>query len=256
MANDSIPVAAPVTTDTAGNNSDTALQAVMQIACPTTGSAGTGFLHPSGWVITAEHVVRDAAVNTVRLRTASGYSDVSEIKVDRALDLAILKPTAALRFRPLTLCPRNSGFAVGTQISTWGFPGGYSGVAPMLTVGYLSGVEPINGIARWVVNAAFNSGNSGGPVLRLEDGAVMGVVASKLAPLPQHIESILNALAQQQSGFMYEYNMPDGSKKSFSEGQLVGEVLKFLRSQTQLVVGHAVILENVYKFLSDQGVNA
>lgn len=124
----------------------------------------------------------------------------------------------------------------------------------MLTIGCLSGVENVNGIAKWVINAAFNSGNSGGPVLRLEDGSVIGVVASKLAPLPQHIESILAALANQQSGFIYTVTHPDGQQEQFSEGKLVGAVLEFLRSQTQLVVGHAVILANLRAFLYKEGL--
>lgn len=125
----------------------------------------------------------------------------------------------------------------------------------MLTVGYLSATEIIGSSPRWVINAAFNSGNSGGPLLRLEDGTVIGVVASKLAPIPPGIASILGALSQQKSGFRYTLNKPDGSQEHFSEGQLVAEVLQFLRSQTQLVVGHAVGLEDLRHFLETNGIN-
>ena len=254
MANDHLPVAAPVTTDSAGTNAITAIAAVMKVVCPSTGSTGTGFLHQSGWIVTAEHVVRGSPPDKTVLVTSSGAQiAVTDIRMDRSFDLAIVKPKSPIQCMPLALCPATT-YAVGSQVSTWGFPYGYTGLAPMLTIGYLSGVENVNGIARWVINAAFNSGNSGGPVLRLEDGSVIGVVASKLAPLPPHIESILSALAQQQSGFLYTVTHPDGRQENFSEGKLVGTVLEFLRSQTQLVVGHAVLLANLRNFLTKEGL--
>ena len=124
-------------------------------------------------------------------------------------------------------------------------------VAELETVGFLSGVDRIPGTStlRWVVNAAFNSGNSGGPVLTVDDGAVVGVVSSKLAPIPPLIEGALEALGNQGSGFRYTRTMPDGTTVTISEGQLVAEVLNYLRSQTQLVLGHAVTSEDLRAFL-------
>lgn len=255
MTDGSIPVSAPITTDSAGVNAATAMNAVMRVICKTTGSMGTGFLHHSGWVITAEHVVRNSSPDKVILLTsANSKIGVSEIRVDQSLDLAIMKPVSPIPFTPLKVCPATE-LSIGCQVSTWGFPYGYNGAAPLLTIGYLSGVENLNGIAKWVINAAFNSGNSGGPVLRLEDGTVIGVAASKLAPLPPHITEILNALSQQQSGFIYTVSFPDGHKENLTEGRLIGTVLEFLRGQTQLVVGHAVLLRNLRSFLSHNGLS-
>ena len=59
-------------------------------------------------------------------------------------------------------------------------------------------------IRQWVVNAAFNRGNSGGPVVLIETGEVIGVVSSKLAPISPTAKSALDALEQQKSGFTYE----------------------------------------------------
>ncbi len=122
-----------------------------------------------------------------------------------------------------------------------GFPAGYSGLIPFLTVGYLAGGDRVltqTGLTplRWVINAAFNGGNSGGPVLSQEDGSVIGVVSSKLAPIPPYIESALAALANQKSGFMYTRTLQQEKQDRIGKGKLW---LKFnhLRSQTQLVLG-------------------
>jgi hypothetical protein len=111
------------------------------------------------------------------------------------------------------------------------------------------GVAPI----RWVVNAAFNSGNSGGPIID-DDGEVIGVVVSKLLPVPQQIQDALQALANQKTGFTYIRKYSDGRVESLTEGQIIGEVLQYLRGQTQLVLGHAVTAGDLMNFLKANGV--
>ena len=116
---------------------------------------------------------------------------------------------------------------------------------PLLSVGYLSGVDQVKGEfglspPRWVVNGAFNSGNSGGPVISTEEASVIGIVSSKLAPIPKDVEDALNALRSSRTILMYKRRHPDGTLEDLSEGQIVAEVLHYLRSQTQLVVGYAV----------------
>jgi len=148
--------------------------------------------------------------------------------------------------------------ALGAQVSTWGYPGGYDGLLPLLSVGYFAGIQefadpPRPNVRRWVINAAFNGGNSGGPVLSVEDGRVIGVVSSKLAPLPPFIAQVLSVLTGQKFGLQYELNHPDGTKSSVSEGQLIGEVLNYLRSQVQLVIGYSVITQDLNDFLAANG---
>jgi S1-C subfamily serine protease len=248
------PVSAPMRSDSAGAGSTVAMGGVLRVICVRTGSSGTGFLHSSGNLITAEHVVRGAAPQEIFLAHSSGFqTNCSLVETDEVLDLALLKPVNVIQSSPLQICSANS-FSIGDQVSTWGFPYGYSGTAPLLTVGYLSGVEDMKGVSRWVINAAFNSGNSGGPVLRIEDGTVIGVVSSKLAPLPPSIESVLEALANQQSGFLYTAVDAKGASFSLTEGQIVHSVLQFLRSQTQLVIGHSVILRSLREFLGRYGI--
>jgi hypothetical protein len=109
-------------------------------------------------------------------------------------------------------------------------------------------------ISRWVVNAAFNAGNSGGPLLQVETGEIIGVVSSKLAPISQEAAAALKALQNAKSGLVYQGKRPDGSTFEISEGQVVATVLTELRRQVQLVIGKAVTVDDLRNFLQSHGV--
>jgi S1-C subfamily serine protease len=253
-----LPTSAQVTTDIAGKAASAVREGVLRVICRQTGFGGTGFLHKSGRVLTAAHVVKGCAVADILLITPAGAGfTVAAVEGDDALDLALLQPTSALPGKPLAIAPIAPP-SLGMQVATWGYPGGYSGLAPLLSVGYIAGTQDFaeggTTVQRWVVNAAFNGGNSGGPVLSLEHGNILGVVSSKLAPMPTHIAQIIDVLSKQTSGFMYEGKTPDGKTVSFTEGQLIGEVLQYLRGQVQLVIGYSVSPEDIAKFLKARGI--
>ncbi len=83
---------------------------------------------------------------------------------------------------------------------------------------------------------------------------MIGVVASKLTPIPPSVESALEALKTQRSGITYKKQHSDGTSENVSEGQVVAEILHYLRSQTQLVVGHAVKSGDIRSFLKANGI--
>jgi len=247
-----IPTAAPIDTDSAGRLGDVATHAVIRLLCPERNTVGTGFLHKSGNLITADHVVRSCAKPMMVLPNGA-LSPVATIVSDQDHDLALVKPSTSLTQKPLEISGADD-IKIGTQVSTWGFPGGYNGLSPMLSVGYLAGIDAYKTdsgavIRKWVVNAAFNGGNSGGPLIHIESGTVFGVVSSKLAPISADAAAILKILEGQQFGMQYEGKKPDGTTVKFSEAQLVGVVLNELRSQVQLVIGQAVLREDLIAFL-------
>jgi hypothetical protein len=130
----------------------------------------------------------------------------------------------------------------------------------MLSVGYLAALDAhmIQGrqITRWVVNAAFNSGNSGGPLLLIETGEVLGVVSSKLAPISPFAQQALEVMHTNNTGVCYTQTLPDGSKRDLVEGQIVAMILDELRAQVQLVIGYAVVLDDLRAFLGRPGIRA
>jgi S1-C subfamily serine protease len=256
---DQIPTGTPVETDTAGKSRGVAVSSVVRVVCSAEGTGGSGFLHRSGKIISAAHVVADCDKAKLLLVLGSGKRlEVSEVKYNETLDLALLTPKEKISgpSLPISSTPK---LAVGSQVTTWGYPAGYNGAAPLLSVGYLAGEDRVKTKAglsppRWVVNAAFNGGNSGGPLVNIEDGSVIGVVSSKLAPISPLIESALEVLKKQRSGFTYTKQYPDGTTETVSEGQVVAEVLYYLRTQTQLVVGHAIKSDDVRSFLKANSV--
>src|SRR5207253_2024525 len=120
----------------------------------------------------------------------------------------------------------------------------------LLTVGDIAGIDHVQVAekkfqTRLIVNAAFNAGNSGGPIINVEDGSVVGIVVSKLAPVPTEIEDALQALHDNKYGMMYNGHKADGTEVQLSEAQVVAGVLNYLRSQTQLVIGQAITADDI-----------
>jgi len=217
--------------------------------------AGTGFVHKSGGVITAAHVARDCGDSIDVLNAAGQRVPGIDVHRNDLLDLAILsigKPLEGTRPLPLSM---STNFLMGSRVSTWGFPLGYDGSLPLLSVGHLAGVDQKKCCPpQWVINGAFNVGNAGGPVLSSEDGSVIGVVSSKLAPFPPGLEASLKALSSNRDNLKYQRHRSDGTFEKLSDAQIVAEVLGYLRMQMQLAVGYAVSVKELRQFLQDKGI--
>ena len=54
---------------------------------------------------------------------------------------------------------------------------------------------------------------------------------------------------------MFTKNKEDGTKEEISEAQVTEEILQYLRSQTQLVIGHAVLTTDLMAFLKANKVD-
>jgi len=253
-ANNEITTAAPMTTNLAGGSGAVAVPSVFRVLCQAKNSSGTGFLHKSGKIITVFHVVSGCSAQDIILLGVQGQPiKVTNVVVDDVVDLALLTPAKDIKAPALSINTSDQ-IVIGSQVSTWGYPAGYNGLMPLLSSGYLSGTDTLQGpsgkpVPRIVVNAAFNSGNSGGPLVEIDGNRVIGVVASKLAPLPEYIEKALKALKETKYGLMFTKTKEDGSKEEISEAQVTEEILQYLRSQTQLVIGHAVLAKDLRAFL-------
>jgi S1-C subfamily serine protease len=155
---------------------------------------GTGFVADEGRVITNEHVVREARAVTVWVNGTAYRARVAA--VDTARDLAALVlPDARLTLKPLTLAADahgRQGDAVVILASRTEAIRGPAG-------------QPLRGVRVWPVSgsvwgytllhwpgggsdydlrlmARAVPGDSGSPVLRLRDGAVIGILRGRTYP--------------------------------------------------------------------------
>jgi len=260
MSEDSLPITTRWLLDSAGDVGRSAISSVYMLTSPRTQSKGTAFLLNTGVVISNWHVIEDATTDDLFGISSDGTQiHFDEIVIDRNRDLAVLKPQSALT-GGLSIRSEND-IPVGTQVTTWGYPLGYNGPAPLLSVGYLSGFsdsppyeETASIVKHLVVNSAFNPGNSGGPLMVSGENQVIGVVVSKHAPLTQFVASAINALSQSRSGVVFNYRDQSGNAQSMVEAQVVAEVLKYFRSLTQVMIGEAIASSELISFLDNEGI--
>jgi len=141
-------------------------------------STGTGFfITDDGFLITNEHVVKEAA--QVRLVTSAGIIAAKVVKVDAANDLALLK--AEGRFAALPVVASRA-MRLGSTVATVGFPNvGLQGFAPKLARGEIAALSGVQDDARhFQISVPVQPGNSGGALVD-ERGNVVGVVSAKLS---------------------------------------------------------------------------
>lgn len=227
---------------------------IVHINCIEAGSKGTGWLVNRNYVVTNEHVVRGAGVGRIELTFADGTKRYgAKIIKNDTFDLAVVLMSSDVDFEPLQISKVVPH--IGCQVYTLGHPLAYNGPAPILTMGYMAGINRYTSVERLIVNGAFNSGNSGGPLVQLGTKVVCGVVVTKSTPIPLEIKQAIECFGQNPSGMQYSRTYPDGSTKSFSEAQIVAEIFKHYQELTQVVIGEAIMSKDLISFLDDNNID-
>ena len=141
-------------------------------------SRATGFLvdQKRGWILTNAHVAsRSPAQLQVEFKEG-GTLDAKRIYVDHYLDMAVLEVDPA--DLPKSSLSANLDCSnvpkIGTPVAIFGNPSDFRFVASR---GIISGVPWLSQREHIQSDAAINSGNSGGPLIDLETGKVVGVAA-------------------------------------------------------------------------------
>ena len=144
-------------------------------------SVGTGFIVSEGYLLTANHTLRDKDSIWVGPVDGKKWVKASVIKTDNALDLALI--SAQIDAKPLTFA-NWSQVPTGLEISVIGFPQPrLQGISKKITVGIINGNRSDRNDTfdqgYFQFSAEVSRGNSGGPVLS-PDGLVVGMVQKKL----------------------------------------------------------------------------
>ncbi len=137
-------------------------------------SLGSGFIiSRDGFIVTNEHVVRDAESIRVKLSNDKVY-EASVVGVDPKTDIAVIKINATEL--PVAVLADSDRINVGQWAIAIGNP---FGLERSMTVGVISatgrsnvGIESIENFIQ--TDASINPGNSGGPLLNIH-GEVVGI---------------------------------------------------------------------------------
>jgi len=258
MENSNLPISTQWLLESSGSTNQGIIKNVFLIYCQNTGSKGTGFLLKTGHIITNWHVVQGCLANQIiALSSEQQKIDFKDVKIDENRDLVILTPSVKLSGG---LEIDEATASTETKVITWGHPLGYNGPAPILSVGYIAGFQDYkksiesNIVKHYVVNGAFNPGNSGGPLIIQGSEKVIGIVVAKHAPTTKFLQSALQVLAQNGSGVVFAATNESGQQQQFVESQVVAMLLEHQQKMTQVMIGQAIASSELTSFLKEQGI--
>jgi serine protease Do len=170
---------------------------------------GSGFIvDPKGYILTNQHVVKDANRITVRLQSGEEYVG-TVVGVDEETDLAVVKVNA-----PHDLPTVKLGDSSQAQVGDWVLAiGSPFGLDQTVTAGIISKLQRetpyFSSFQQFLqTDAAINRGNSGGPLVNLQ-GEVIGV-NSQIATSTGDYNGIGFALPSNDAAFVYRQILADG----------------------------------------------
>lgn len=149
-------------------------------------ASGTGFfVNRNGYVVTNEHVI--AGCDKIQIKSGEESKDAEIIVSDQSTDIAILKSEFSST-KYFKLNDRDGDLLEDVYVS--GFPlGEILGNKLKVTKGIISSLEGIGGTEDHLqIDAALQSGNSGGPIF-YQSGQVVGIAVAKL-----DVRSVLRAV--------------------------------------------------------------
>ena len=139
-------------------------------------SIGAGFVVDAsrGWIVTNAHVAGRAPSKTKVAFYEREFAAARKVYVDPFLDLAILEVGEEIRNARAIEAPLdcNGKPQTGNPVSAFGHP---NGVRFLGTRGIVSGESVQNETEMLPVDAAISTGNSGGPLISLVNGRVIGI---------------------------------------------------------------------------------
>ncbi len=174
---------------------------------------GTGFLidKERGWLLTNAHVAtRSPSTIKVSFRNGEEF-EAKRIHVDPLMDLAVLViPTDKIpsdAVEASLAC--DSVPAAGTSVLAYGHPWGMSYTASRGIVAGLAWMYPSQFIQ---TDAVINSGNSGGPLISLNDGRVVGINTATYQPEEKDEGGTAISLAEPMPGICKIVDLLKGGK--------------------------------------------
>jgi len=139
-------------------------------------SLGAGFVVDSGrgWVMTNAHVVGRSPSRVEVALHGEEYSEATKVYVDPFLDVAVVRVADRVETKGIAEPPLDCGAMppVGHAVGAFGHPWRLQFTG---TRGIISGVTARYRTELLQTDAPINQGNSGGPLISLESGRIVGI---------------------------------------------------------------------------------
>lgn len=171
---------------------------------------GSGFLVNNG-IVTNSHVIRAANFDAIAIRFDESNPNDQEnyIRVvindvvaaeshENEKDYAFLKMAepefnGKYRFN----FSEDEEIEVGQRVAFMGYPFGLNNLT--CHIGYISSIYEKNDVRIFQIDGSVNGGNSGGPLISLESGHVIGLIArSQTGLIEEQFKNLLHALRSNQ----------------------------------------------------------
>jgi S1-C subfamily serine protease len=166
----------------------------------------------------------------------------SLVAIDRQHDLALLRAEAAASRPALEIEPSTEA-SIGEDALLFGFPLG----DPVLTVSRamiaakisraVTGNPPPTGLIK--LDASVNKGNSGGPVIRISTGKVIGVTSLKVGSVQDRLQKLLQ-----------EKHTAETTGDGNDPIELIKAIVADMETNLQLGLGYAIATEHLLPLLA------
>jgi hypothetical protein len=231
--------------------------------------SGTGFLI-NGHLVTNNHVY--FSQNTDQIKITFVDEDSSSITFERTInysdfqsklkegdlrtgwDFAILdlENDKINNFPSLEFCEVNHLIPIGRQIALLGFPFNQDSLA--LHGGFVSSKYTINNVDYIQIDASVNKGNSGGPLIDIETGKVIGLVTRKGNGLTNLFDQVRQGVIQsiqyvdQINGVQAQIGGIDLIKATAVTQRQILSVFNEIDRSANVGIGYAFGLKEVRKY--------
>lgn len=161
------------------------------------GFVGTGFLcHNKGYILTCAHsinltdklaIIPPQPLNEFNQLTLERVNviDVVVVQHDPKNDVALLKISNPMSLTvPANIFGNENTSQVGSSVGYLGFPFGQSGLHTLKVSQSIisSKVKSQNGTKQYQLDAMVHEGNSGGPLVDLHTGQIIGIISGRFSP--------------------------------------------------------------------------
>ncbi len=234
---------------------------------------GSAFLVKGG-IVTNSHVIRERDFDAINFRFADTDPDNPENYI-RFLKEDIINFVASesykdekdyvyihlseLEFdeRYVFELENSSNMSVGEQVVFLGYPFGMNYLTSH--IGYISSIHKNDDIKIIQIDGSINGGNSGGPLLDLKTGKVVGIITRAVTGLIEdQFNNLINALRTNQEilgkttsrgGMMIMGIDPlDATQKSFA---IMERIARDLRRSANVGIGYAYAADHIIEGISE-----